>query len=128
MRQLAESGQSKSVRCSGGVTSTKSHPSKQSSARLRPTRRAEAQLRVDTHEYADAMRVPEYYASTPRTRTVQSVFSRMKSKCRTRPFESCDSLFAFFHAWLDGGVRMKAPKDPGLSDGWRWELARAFFP
>ena len=23
---------------------------------------------------------------------------------------------------------MKAPKDPRLSDGWRWERARAFFP
>ena len=22
---------------------------------------------------------------------------------------------------------MKSPKDPRLSDGWRWELARAFF-
>ena len=31
MRQLAESGQSKSARCSGGVTSTKSHPCPHSS-------------------------------------------------------------------------------------------------
>ena len=23
---------------------------------------------------------------------------------------------------------MKPPKDPRLSDGWRWQLARAFFP
>ena len=43
----------------------------------------EAQLRVVTHEYADAMRVPEDYASTLRTRTLQSIISRMMSKCRT---------------------------------------------
>ena len=47
-------------------------------------KRDEAQLRVVTHEYADAMRVPEHYASTLRTRTLQSVISRMMSKCRKR--------------------------------------------
>ena len=47
-------------------------------------KRDEAQLRVVTHEYADAMRVPEHYASTLRTRTLQSVISRMMSKCRIR--------------------------------------------
>ena len=90
-------------------------------------KRDEAQLRVVTHEYADAMRVPEHYASTLRTRTIQSVTSRVMSKCRTRQLESCDTLSAFFHAWLERGVRMKPPKDPRLSDGWRWQLARAFF-
>ena len=75
-------------------------------------RRDEAQLRVVTHDYADAMRVPEHYASTLRTRTLQSVTSRVMSKCRTRQLESCDTLSAFFHAWLERGVRMKPPKDP----------------
>ena len=91
-------------------------------------KRDETQPRVVTHEYADAMRVPEHYASTLRTRTLQSVISRMMSKCRTRQLESCDTLSAFFHAWLEGGVQMKFPKDPRLRDGWRWQLARMFFP
>ena len=86
------------------------------------------QPRVVTHEYADAMRVPEYYASTLRTRMLQSTISRMMSTCRTRQLESCDTLSAFFCAWLERGVHMKSPKDPRLSDGWRWQLARAFFP
>ena len=64
-------------------------------------KRDETHLRVVTHEYADAMRVPEHYASTLRTRTLQSVTSRMMSKCRTRQLESCDTLSAFFHAWLE---------------------------
>ena len=59
-------------------------------------KRDEAQLRVVTHEYVDAMRVPEHYASTLRTRTLQSVISRVMSKCRTRQLESCDTLSAFF--------------------------------
>ena len=92
MRQLAESGQSKSARCSGGVTSTKSHPCRQSSISTTTSHKAkrdDAQLRVLTHEYADAMRVPEQYASSLRTRTLQSIISRMMSKCRTRQLESC---------------------------------------
>ena len=88
----------------------------------------ETQPRVVALEHADAMRVPEHYASTLRTRTLQSVTSRVMSKCRTRQFESCETLSAFFHAWLVRGMRMKPPKDPRLSDGWRLQLARAFFP
>ena len=61
----------------------------------------ETQSRVVTHEYADAMRVLEHYASTLRTRTLQSVISRMMSKCRTHQLESCDTLSVFFHAWLE---------------------------
>ena len=91
-------------------------------------KRDEAQLRVVTHEYTDAMCVPEHYASTLSTRTLRSVISRMMSKCRTRQLESCDTLSAFFHAWLERGVQMKSTKDPRLSDGWRLQLARAFFP
>ena len=91
-------------------------------------KRDDAQLRVVTHEYAGVMRVLEHYASTLRTRTMQSVISRMMSKCRTRQLEPCETLSAFFHAWLERGVRMKPPKDLRLSDGWRWQLARAFFP
>ena len=83
-------------------------------------KRDEAQLRVVTNEYADAMRVP--------ARTMQSLISRVMSKCRTRQLELCDTLSAFFHGWLERGVRMKPPKDPRLSDGWRWQLARALFP
>ena len=89
-------------------------------------RRDEAQLRVVTHEYADAMRVPEHHASTLRTRTLKSAISRIMSKCRTRQLESCNALSAFFHAWLDRGVRMKPPKDPRLSNGWRWQLEHSF--
>ena len=91
-------------------------------------KRDEAQLRVVTHEYADAMRAPEHHASTLRTRTLQSIISRMMSKSRTRQLESCDTLSAFFYAWLERSVQMKSPKDSRLSDGWRWQLARAFFP
>ena len=72
------------------------------------------------------MCAPEHHASTPRTRAVRSVTSRLMSKCRTRQLESCDELSAFFHAWLERGVRVKPPKDPGLSDGWCQQLARAF--
>ena len=77
----------------------------------------EVQSRVVTHEYADAMRVPEHHASALRTRTLQSVIIRMMSKCRSRQLESSDTLSAFFHAWLERGVRMKSPKDPRLSEG-----------
>ena len=79
-----------------------------------------------TLEYADAMRVPEHYTNTIRTRALQSVDSRVMSKCRTRRLESCDTLSSFFHAWLERGVREKPPKDPRLSDGWRWQLGGAF--
>ena len=60
----------------------------------------EAQLRVVIHEYADAMRVLEHHASTPRTRTLQSIISRMMSKCRTRQLESCDSKRSQIQRWL----------------------------
>ena len=100
------------------ISTTTSHKAK----------RDETQPRVVILVYADAMRVPEHYARTLSTRTLQPVISRVMSKCRTRQLESCDTLSAFFRAWLSRGVRMKPPKDPGLSDGWRWQLARALFP
>ena len=53
---------------------------------------------------------------------------RVMSKCRTRQLEPCNTSSAFFHAWLQRAVQMKSPKDPRLSDGRRWQLARAFFP
>ena len=84
------------------------------------------QLRVVTLEHADAMCAPEHHASTLHTRALRSVTSRMMSKCRTRQLESCDPSSAFFHAWRERGVRVKPPKDPRLSDGWRWQLAGAF--
>ena len=58
----------------------------------------ETQPRVVTHECADAMRVPEHCASTPRTQALKSVISRTMSKCRTRQLQSCNTLSAFFHA------------------------------
>ena len=90
------------------ISTTTSHKAK----------RDDTQLSVVTHEYADAMRVPEHYANTLHTRALGSVTSRMMSKCRTRQLESCDTLSAFFHAWLEKGVRVKPPKDPRLGDGW----------
>ena len=72
---------------------------------------------VVTLEYADAMRVPEHYASTVRTRALRSVISRMMPKCRTGQFESCITFSAFFHAQLERGVWVKPPKGPRLSDG-----------
>ena len=78
-------------------------------------KRDETQLRVVTHEYADAMRVPEHNANTLRTRALQSVINRVMSQCRTRQLESYDTLSAFFHAWLERGVRVKPQKDPGLT-------------
>ena len=77
------------------ISTTTSHKAK----------RDEAQIRVVTHEYADAMRVPEHYASTLSTRTLQSITSRMMSKCRTRQLESFDTLSTFFYAWLERGER-----------------------
>ena len=100
------------------ISTTTSHKAK----------RDEAQLRVVTHEYTDAMRVPEHYASTLRTRTLQSIISRMMSKRRSRQPESRNTPPALPHARLERGVQMKSPKDPRLSDGWRWQLAGAFFP
>ena len=79
------------------ISTTTSHKAK----------RDEAQVRVVTHEYADAMRVPEHYASTLRTRTLQSIISRMMLKCRTRQRESCDTISAFFHAWLERDVEKR---------------------
>ena len=73
------------------ISTTTSHKAK----------RDETQLRVVSHEYADAMRVSEHYACTLRTRTLQSIISRMMSKCRTSQLESCDTLRAFFYAWLE---------------------------
>ena len=112
MRQLAESRQSKyrckNARCSDGVTSTKSHPR---------SKRDETQPRTVTLEFADVMCAPEHHASTLRTRALRSVNNRMMSKCRTRQLQSCDTLSAFFHAWLERGVGVKPPKDPRLSDG-----------
>ena len=66
-----------------------------------------------------------HYASTPRTRALRSVISRMMSKCRTRQLESCDTLSTFFRGWLERGVRVESVKDPRLSDGWCWHLVRA---
>ena len=63
-------------------------------------KRDETQTRVVTREYADA----DHHASTLRTRALRSVISRMMSKCRTRQLESCNTLSAFFHAWLERGV------------------------
>ena len=88
-------------------------------------KRDETQLRVVTYKYADAMLVPEH-CDTLHTRALRSVTSRMMSKCRARQLKSCDTLSAFFHARLVRGVRMKSPKDPRLSDCWRWQLAGAF--
>ena len=85
----------------------------------------EVQPRVMTHEHADAMLAPEHYASTPRTRALRSVISRMMSKCRTRQLESCGTLSAFFHDWLQRGVRAESPKDLRLRDGWCWHLVTA---
>ena len=64
--------------------------------------RDEVQLRVVTHEYADTMRVPEHYATTLRTRTLQSVISRMMLKCRTRQ--------------LDHAIRYLRSSMPGLRE------------
>ena len=72
----------------------------------RRAKRDEGQLRVVTHEYVGVMRVPEHDAST---RTLQSVISKVMSKCFTRQLESRDKLSAFFHVWLERGVRMKPP-------------------
>ena len=88
-------------------------------------KRDETQTRVVTHEYADAMCAPDHHASTLRTRALRSVISRMMSKCRTRQLESCNTLSAFFHAWLERGVWVKPPKDPRLSDDRCQHLAKA---
>ena len=72
------------------------------------------------------MRAPEHYARTLRTRALRSVISRMMSKCRSRQLGSCDTLSAFFHAWLERGVWEKPPKDLRLGDGWCWHLVKVF--
>ena len=82
-------------------------------------KRDETPPRVVTHEYADAMCAP------PRTRALRSVIRRMMSKCRTRQLESCDTLSAIFHAWLERGVWVKPPRDPRLIDDRCFKLTRA---
>ena len=57
-------------------------------------KRDETQQIVVTHECADAMCAPEHHAIT----------SRMMSKCHSSHLESCDTVSAFFHAWLERGV------------------------
>ena len=91
-------------------------------------KRDEAQLRVVTHECADAMRVPEHYASTLCTRTLQSVTSRLMSKCRTRQLESCEYVICVLPCLARERRANEVSERSRLSDGWRWQLARAFFP
>ena len=74
-------------------------------------KRGKARPRIVTPECADAKRVPEHYARILRTRTLQSVISRVMSKCRTRQPVSFDTLSAFLHAWLERGVWTEPPTD-----------------
>ena len=97
------------------VSTRKSHKAK----------RDEAQPRIVTGECADAMRVSEHYASTPCTRTQRLTINRMVSKCRTRQPESCDTLSAFLHDWLERGVWAEPPTDLRLNDGRCWLLVKA---
>ena len=68
----------------------------------------------------DAVRVSEHYASTPCTRTQRLTINRMVSKCRARQPESCDTLSAFLHYWLERGAWAEPPTDLRLNDGWCW--------
>ena len=95
-----------------------SMPTINSTTTSHKAKRDETQPRIVTLECADSMCAPEHHACTLKTRALRPVISRMMSKCRTRQLESRDTLSAFFHAWLEKGVWVKPPKDPGLSDGW----------
>ena len=88
-------------------------------------KRDKVQARIVIPECADAMRVSEHYASTPCTRTQRLTINRMASKCRTRQPESCDTLSAFLHDWLERGVRAGPPTDARLNDGRCWLLVKA---
>ena len=74
-------------------------------------KRDKAQPRIVTPECADVMRVSEHHASTPRTRTQRLMINRMMSKCRARQPESCDTLSAFLHDWLERNVWAEPPTD-----------------
>ena len=95
------------------ISTTTSHQSK----------RDEDQLRVVTHEYADAMRVPEHYASTLRTRTLRSIISRMMSKCLARQLESCDALAATCSVlWFFTHFPRERDSDRGFSVRFFWNV------
>ena len=68
----------------------------------------------------DAVRVSEHYASTPCTRTQRLTINRIVSKCRTRQPESCNTLSAFLHDWLERGAWTEPPTDLRLNDGRCW--------
>ena len=87
-------------------------------------KRDKAQPRIVTPECADAMRISEHYASTPCTRTQRLTINRMVSKCRTRQPESCDTLSAFVHDWLERGVWTEPSTDLRLNDGPCWLLVK----
>ena len=88
-------------------------------------KRNKAQPRIVIPECADAMRVSEHCTSTPCTRTQRLMINSLVSKCRTRQPESCDTLFAFLHDWLERGVWAEPPTDLRLNDGQCWLLVKA---
>ena len=88
-------------------------------------KRDKAQPKNLTSDCADAMRVSEHYASTPCTRTQRLTINNMVSKCRTLQPESCDTLFASVHDWLERGVWTEPPTDLRLNDGRCWQLVDA---
>ena len=49
----------------------------------------------------------------------------MVSKCRTRQPESCGTLSASVHDWLERGVWTEPPTDLRLNDGRCWQLVNA---
>ena len=49
------------------------------------------------------------------------MINSMVSKCRTRQPESCDTLSASVHDWLERGEWTEPATDLRLNDGWCWQ-------
>ena len=69
----------------------------------------EVRSRIVARECADGVFLLMHHAGTPPTWALKLVISRMVSKSRTRQLASHDVSVAFFHAWLERGVRVKPP-------------------
>ena len=130
-RQLPESDQNphrcKSAKCASGVADTERSSMQTVISTRMPheAKRNKAQPRIVIPECADAMRVSEHYTSTPYTRTQRLTINRMVSECRTRQPESCETLSAFFHDWLERGVQTELPTDLRLNGGRCWQPVKA---
>ena len=116
MRQLTESGQSqcrcKNARCSGGVTSTKSHLCRQSSARLRPAMPRETKPRREL-----------WHASTL-TRCVHLITTRAPYEHERWDQWSAEWCRSVVHVNLSHAIRYLRSSTPGSREACGWSLRK----